>query len=579
MAQDSGDTRSIVLTGGPVLIMDGKSRPQEAVAVKDGRILAVGGRDDMRSAAGRDARVIDVAGATIMPGLIDTHPHLLHFAAREFSLVKLFDAKDHDDIVERIRAKAKTTPKGQWILCSPVGEPHYFIRRSYRDLPERRLPDRHTLDLATTDHPVHIQAWAPTTPNVCAFNSAGLHAIGVSSFIPDKVCDVAIEKDSRGELTGLMRGAVNNYYCFDPYWTQILLKMPGPATWELHDSAIQAMAEYNRQGVTTVYEGHNMRPDHVRAYHKLRHEDALTLRVMTAMDAETYAYPPFRPASMDAFLANLEVGLSMLETKDPFFRMTGMSFSPGSPMGPGTIRMFDPYQGPFGEPTRGVDFLSFEKQQAFIEFCAEKGLRGNFVVAGYRDTDDVINGLAKLGDRVDIRDRHWLIQHALVITDEQARKLHAHGCDFTTCIGFCWAKGDLYGERGGRHLWRDLTPIKRLLNIGITVGCGSDWGPKNAWEQIQLAETHEFCASGHRNDTPDHNLTREESLLTWTRDAARVLRWDGIGTLVPGSHADLIVVDRDPFACRLEDLPGMQVMATMMDGRSVHDAAGLLSRA
>lgn len=578
MAETESDPRSIVFTGGPVLVMDGKTPPQEAVAVRAGRVLAHGTRDDVRSAAGRDARIVDVGGATIMPGLIDTHPHLLHFAAREFSLVKLFDARNHDDIVARIRAKAATTPKGQWIVCSPVGEPHYFIRRSYRDLPERRLPDRHVLDRATTDHPVHIQAWAPTTPNVCAFNSAGLFAVGLSSFIPDKVCDVVLEKDDAGDLTGIMRGAVNNYYGFDPFWTQILLKMPGPATWELHDSTIEAMGEYNRQGVTTVYEGHNMRADHVRAYQRLRKENALTLRVMSAMDAETYAYPPFRPASMDAFRANLEVGASLLETRDAYFRMTGMSFSPGAPMGPGTIRMFEPYQGPFGEPTRGMNFLSFEKQQAFIEFCAEKGLRGNFVVAGYRDTDDVIRGLERLGERVDVRDRHWLIQHALVITDEQARKLHAQGFDFTTCIGFCWGKGDLYGERGGRHLWRDLTPIKRLLNIGLTVGCGSDWGPKNAWEQIQLAETHEFCGSGHRNDTPDHKLTRMESLLTWTRDAAKVLRWDGIGTLAPGNHADLIVVDRDPTACRIEDLPSTRTLTTLMDGRAVFDGAGLIPR-
>jgi predicted amidohydrolase YtcJ len=575
MAFDPEDKRPILFTGGKVLVMDGKTPSREAAVVRDGHIQATGSAADMLALAGRDHRTVDVAGATVMPGLIDTHPHMLHFAAREYTIVTLFDAVDHNDIVERIRAKAKTTPKGQWILCSPIGEPHYFIRRSFRDLPERCLPDRHVLDRATTDHPVHIQAWAPTTPNVCAFNSAGLHAIGVSSFIPDKVCDVTIEKDDAGELTGIMRGAVNNYYCFDPYWTQILLKMPGPATWELHDSVIEAMGLYNRQGVTTVYEGHNMRDNHVRAYKRLREENALSVRVMSAMDAETYAYPPFRPASMDAFRANLEVGLSLVETEDPLFRMTGMSFSPGAPMGPGTIRMYEPYEGPFGEPTRGPTFLSLEKQQAFIEFCAEKGLRANFVVAGYRDTDDVIQGLKQIAAKVNVKERRWLIQHALVISEAQARALHDFGCDFTTCIGFCWGKGDLYGERGGTHLWRDLTPIKRLLNIGLKVGCGSDWGPKNAWEQIQLGETHAFCGSGHHNDTPDHKLTREESLLTWTRDAAEVLGWKGIGTLETGNHADMIVVDGDPLTCRTEDLPGMRVLSTMLGGQGVFDGGNL----
>lgn len=572
---DSAD--SMLITGGKVLVMDGQTQPQPAVLVESGRVVATGTAEQLRSRASAACREVNVQGATVMPGLIDTHPHLLHFAAREHALVKLFDAQNHQDIVDRIRAKAKATPKGQWIVCSPVGEPHYFIRRSYLDLPERCLPNRHVLDLATQDHPVHIQAWAPTTPNICSFNSAALYALGLSSFIPDTVCNVSIEKDDTGELTGIMRGAVNNYYCFDPFWTQLLLKMPGPNQWELHDSVIEAMRDYNRQGVTTVYEGHNMREEHVRAYAQLRQEQALSVRVMTAMDAETYAYPPFRPLSMPAFMANMQKGLALMQTQDPMFRMTGMSFSPGAPMGPGTIRMYDPYQAPFGGTTQGPTFLSLEKQQAFVEFCAAHNLRANFVVAGYRDTDDVIQALKSINQRIDITDRHWMIQHALIINEVQARELHKLGCDFTTCIGFCWGKGDLYGARGGQHLWRDLTPIKRLLNIGLKVGCGSDWGPKNPWEQIQLGQTHEFCGSGRRNDTPDHKLTREESLLTWTRDAAEVLGWSGIGTLESGNHADIIVVDRDPMTCATEALPGTKVLGTLLNGRCVQDIAGFFS--
>ena len=566
------NAETLLLVGAQVRAMDGGHVAHDAVLVQGNRIVAVGTRDDLFAGDGRKARVCDVGGATIMPGLIDTHPHLLHFAAREHSLVKLFDAVSHKDIVDRIRARAAITPKGQWIICSPVGEPHYFIRRSYRDLEERCLPDRHVLDQATTDHPVHIQAWAPTTPNICAFNSMGLQAVGLTSFIPEKVCDVSIEKDDAGELTGRLRGLVNSYYGFDPFWTQILLKMPGPANWEMHDSVIEAMAGYNRQGVTTVYEGHNMRGDHVAAYRRLRNEGALTMRIMSALDAETYAYPPFRPASMDQFRKNLELSLEFLDSEDPFFRMTGVSFSQGAPMGTGMIRMHDPYEGPTGTQTRGVTFLSYEKLEAFVEFCAQNDIRANFIVAGYRDTDDVIKGLKDVSSRFDIRDRHWMIQHALLISAEQALRLKDFGCDFTTCIGFCWGKGDLYGRRGGKHLWRDLTPIKRLIDLGLTVGCGSDWGPKNPWEQIQLGVTHEFCESGHRNDTKDHKLTREESLLTWTRDAARVLRWSGIGTLAPGNLADFIVVDRDPATCRIEDLPATSTLATFVDGRQVAGA-------
>jgi predicted amidohydrolase YtcJ len=71
----------------------------------------------------------------------------------------------------------------------------------------------------------------------------------------------------------------------------------------------------------------------------------------------------------------------------------------------------------------------------------------------------------------------------------------------------------------------DLIPLRRMLDAGLVVGCGSDWGPKNVFEHIALAETHEFCASGRRNDGPAQRVTRAEALHMWTRDAARVLGW------------------------------------------------------
>ena len=92
---------------------------------------------------------------------------------------------------------------------------------------------------------------------------------------------------------------------------------------------------------------------------------------------------------------------------------------------------------------------------------------------------------------------------------------------------------------------------------------------------MQLAETHRFAASGHENRGPAQPVTRAEALRMWTRDAARVLGWDGIGTLSPGNHADLIVVDRDPLACALEHLPATRVLRTVVGGQTVYDAGAL----
>jgi len=128
-------TSTTLYTGGRVLLCDGATPAAEALVVR---------------------------GATVLPGLVDTHPHVLHFGAFGEPLVDVADARSHEDIVARIRTRAATTPPGEWIMTTPVGEPHYFIRRSWRDLAEGRLPDRHVLDRATAAHPIFIQAWAAT---------------------------------------------------------------------------------------------------------------------------------------------------------------------------------------------------------------------------------------------------------------------------------------------------------------------------------------------------------------------------------------------------------------------------------
>jgi len=208
-----------------VLVMDGKTAAQEALVFENNRILGTGSSEAMKRLAGSDCRQLDAGGATVMPGIIDTHSHIVHFAAMFLPLLNITDAVNHDDIVQRIRKRAAETPKGQWIITTPVGEPHYFRRRSYRDLEERHLPDKNVLDRATTDHPVMIQAWGPIQPNVCAFNSAGLKAVHLSNHIPDVVSDVRFDKTPSGELTGILRGAVTSYLNFDPYWGQIQTKI------------------------------------------------------------------------------------------------------------------------------------------------------------------------------------------------------------------------------------------------------------------------------------------------------------------------------------------------------------------
>jgi predicted amidohydrolase YtcJ len=560
---------------GRVLTPDG-GPAAEALAVRDGKVLAAGRASDVRRAGGAGAEEVNLRGATLLPGLIDTHPHLMHFGVFVGPLVDLSDATSHADIVGRIAARARTTPAGEWIMTTPVGEPHYFIRRSYRDLSEGELPTRDVLDRASTEHPVWIQAWAPVIPNVCAFNSAGLARLGLDRRTPDRVSNVWIEKDAAGEPTGILRGSVTNYYTGDPFMNRLLLGelriLRGEAVLPGTRAALRA---YNALGVTAVYEGHAMDVPLIEAYRFLRQEGSLTVRVLAALEAENYSLAWDRPLTDEEFRGRLEQALALVDVRDDLLRVNGVTLSRGGPCWPGFLLMREPYKGPYGEPTRGVSFVSKEKAEVAMRFCAERGLRLNVIVAGTGEHDEYLDQLEAVAARHDFRARHWILQHAFFVEAAQARRYAALGFDVTTSMSFSWGKGDLFVERIGEHVLPDLIPLRRLLDAGMTVACGTDWGPKNVFEHIALATTHRFCGSGRTNLGPAQRVTRAEALAMWTRDAARVLEWEGIGTLAPGSHADLIVVDRDPLACDVDELPATRVLRTVLGGETVHDVGAL----
>ncbi|MGW6456196.1 amidohydrolase [Streptomyces sp. NPDC055078] len=577
------DGRTWLLHGGPVHPLGGDDRTYDAILLRDGKVLGAGDRADLSRAAGSRVTEVDLDGRTVVPGLIDIHPHLMQHAAQLAPLVDITDALDHDDIVARIAERARTTPPGEWIITTPVGEPFYFLRRSYRDLAEGVLPDRRVLDRATSEHPVLIQAWAPVTPNICVFNTAGLRRVGITDFIPDRVCDVWIDKYPRssggdGSATGILRGSVNQIYNFDPFWTQILRQLPlmpaDPAT-----VTPAAMAAYNARGVTTVYEPHNMTPLYLDAYRKLHADGALTTRVAISLEVENCARPPFQPLTMGEFGDSMARGREALGEGDELLRVCGLTLAAsGGPCWPGHMQMPEPYEDPYGRPTKGTPFISPEKIEAFARYCLDHDIRANFLAAGLTDHDTILGvldtpGIASRMPRGP--GRSWIVQHAPVITEPQARHYQRLGFDLTTCPGFAWAKGEMYGERIGRHIWRDTGPLKRLVRAGLTVACGTDWGPKNPFEQMKLAQTHTFAVSGRSNATEDHAVTRREALDMWTTNGGRVLDWGGVGTLAPGAAADLIVLDRSPLTCDIDELPATRVELTMLAGRVVHDPGAL----
>lgn len=565
--------RRTLIYGGPVLVLDGKAGVQEALVHEDGYVIGVGSEDEMKSLAGPKAERLDLKGAALMPGIIDSHPHALHWTAIEMGFLDIKDAVNHDDIVRRIKEKAKTTPPGEWIICSPVGEPHYYIRRSWRDLEEGFLPDRYVLDRATTKHPVVIAALPPNTPSFVSMNSLALKECHISSCTPDKVCSVEIFKDHHGAPTGIMRGPCFMYYTIDPFWLNILDKFPKPPEGFWQAAAAEAMKIYNRLGITAMFEGHIMSPEQIYGYQKARAAGQSTIRVVATVQLATD--PGTIDPTMESIQQNLELGLALTDLTDELLRINGVTLDVGGPGWPGYMRMNENYLDPEGNPTRGRTFVPPEFQDHIVKFCAENNVRLNMVMGGYRDHDDFLRLMDKVADTYDIKNRDWVIQHSILINEAQTKRYKELEFQMTSSPSFIFGKGDVYGERMGKDVWKDLVPLKRMLSYGLNVGCGTDWGPTNHWEQMKVAQTCEFAGSGHRNLLPGHAVSREEALLCFTRFGARAMQWEKIGSLLPGYCADMIIVDRNPMTCDLENMQNTKVMRTMLGGTTVYDSGDL----
>jgi predicted amidohydrolase YtcJ len=576
--QSLGVAPSLLIRNAKIYLFDEADTTAEAILIEHGRVTATGTEPDLRRHATSAPETWNARGATILPGLIDTHPHLLHFAARRAPLVDISGAVSHADIVRRIAERARSAPAGEWIVTTPIGEAHYFIRRSYRDLEERELPDRHVLDRASDRHPIAIAAWEPNIPNTAAFNSMALARLGITREGPENVPGILIERDEQGEPTGRIHGAINGVYSGNEFAYQLWRKLPRPDPKLMRPATARAIAEHHRLGITAIYENHMMQSRQIEVYRRMRRDGELAMRVMTAQESDSFGSAWSAPRTSEEFLRGLEQAARLVDLTDDLFRFGGVSVQWDGGCYPGAMMMRDAYFGPDGNETRGEFMMDPRRIETAMWFCAERRIRLNTLCVGTRAHEENLQRLESLARTHDIRPLRWILVHTPFIEPEQVERYRRLHFDVTTTMTYLFGTGDLFRKRfkPGRRdaTMRDLLPLRRFFDRGMAVTGGTDWGPKSVFEQIWLALTH-LTPSGYSNLGPDQQVSRTEAASMWTREAARLLQWQGIGTLAPGSHADLIILDRDPVTCELSDLAATQVLRTVFAGATVYGAGVL----
>lgn len=536
----------LLLVNGSVTTMDPTQPSAEAIAIKDGRILALGSNAAIAALAGPATVTRDVAGRRVIPGINDTHNHLLSMG-NVLNEVQLYATRSIDDIKRLVAERVQTTPPGAWILGRGWDESL---------LSDRRFPNRHDLDEVAPNNPVVLErVW-----NMLLANSAALLAADIGRNTPDPPADQLyagrIERDANGEPTGVFRDRAK----------RLVQSAIPPRTIADHEAAIRtACAAFNRAGITSVAEP-GLFPEQLRAYHNVHAAGDLSVRVSLCQAGWGFGSPD-DDALVEQRIANVAVFTGF---GDEWLRMDAVKFLPDGGIGDRTALMFEPYAN---EPDNRGQFVIGERDLfERIRWCHDRGWSVDCHACGDRMIELVNRAYAAAQQaNPNPRVRHR-VHHAYLPTPTSLALMREHRIPALATIPFITNLGESFVTSLGEERASRIMPLRTYLEAGVPLALGSD-APVTTYDPfvgIYSAVTRKTVYG--RVLGAEERISRLEALRAYTADAAWVTFEDHLkGTLTPGKLADIAVLDRDFFTVDDEEIKELKSVLTIVGGAVVHD--------
>jgi predicted amidohydrolase YtcJ len=546
---------------GRVLTLDDRGSKAEAIAIAGGRVLATGSREAMFELRGPHTAVRDFPGAALVPGFNDAHAHMDTLGTRQLR-ASLEGARSIADVQDRIRALAAATPRGEWIVTLPVGEPPYYFDAP-ATLAEGRLPNRHELDSAAPDHPVYIPApggyWGQP-PCHSAMNSLALKLNGVTRDTVPSTPNTVIEKDGNDEPLGLFveRGYVNT---LEP---DLLPAVPRFSYEQRRDGIRKAMNLYHQAGTTSIYEGHGSAPEVIAAYRELWERGDLTMRTAMVLS------PRWR--SLDDAALAMRDWMPTLRGRgmgDAMFRVSGLFIAHGGDPCVAQIQQRRPdYMGWSGYVQQ---VNSTEEFEALCMLAGQHDLRVHTIVSD--KLAKVVPVMERVARHFPIGERRWVLEHISRSSAQDLAAVRRLGVATTLIPAqYVWKHGTPFLSFNDEEM-DHLSPARQLSELGVPVAAGTDAVPYNPlfcmWSMVTRRErtTGRVMGAGGAvsNEVALRVVSRGGAWLTFEEHEK--------GQLVPGHHADIAVLSGDPLETPGEALRDLSCRATMVGGRWVHGAA------
>jgi predicted amidohydrolase YtcJ len=534
----------LVLLNANVLTMD-LSRPRaQAVAIGGGRILAVGSNDDARAWVTGSAVVRDLAGHTLLPGFYDSHNHML-VTGLNLAAVDLSGARSVADVVHAIGERAASAPPDQWVLSS--------ARWHESQLAERRFPRREELDRVSAGHPVLLQRGGH---NVVA-NTNALELAGIEPDVPNPPGGTFV-RGADGSLSGHAIGAAAQL---------IRARMPSPPERLLHEVLLRVERAYNAAGITSVIDP-GLSPREIGAYRSLTNVDQPTVHASLMWRLN----PGFGDQALQSAIDELRSATIRRDLDHPWARVLAIKLGVDGGVESGYYR--EPYlftddpSSPHGKPSMS--------QPNFEAFCIEAARLGWQVGAhclGDAAIDATLSAFEAADQAAPIAGRRWTLIHMMLAREDHWARANRLGLVVTAQQPLLYTLADGFLKYIGPDRTRDIEPLRMYLaRSEQPVGGGSD-SPVTPYEPllgIWSSVTRQTHLAGVQG--AEWRISAEEALRMYTLGSAHAaFEEDQKGSISPGKHADLVVLDADPCAVEPEAIREIGVLLTLVDGRPVFE--------
>jgi hypothetical protein len=532
----------MILLNGRIATMDPRKPYASAVAIRDGRFIAVGADEDAMALKGAETAAIDLKQRTVIPGLIDSHIHIIRGGLHYNMELRWDGVRSLADAMRMLKEQAGRTPPPQWVRV--VGA---FSRFQFA---EKRLPTIAELNAAAPDTPVFILHLYDRA----LLNRAAMNALGITRQTPDPPGG-GFERDRSGDPTGAVLARPSPRILLET-----LAKMPRLSFEDELNSTRQFMTELNRLGVTSFIDaggGFQSYPEDYRVIERLHRDGLLTTRIAYNLFAQR---PKKELEDLQRWAMTVKPG-----TGDSFYRMNGA--------GENLVWSAADFEH-FLEPRPELGAVMESELTAVARFLA--GNRWPFRLHATYDESITrfLNIFESVNREIPFAGTRWTIDHAETISERNIERVRALGGGIAVQDRMVF-QGEYFIERYGRQAAGHAPPIRAMLRMGVPVGAGTDAtrvASHNPWFALYWLVSGKTLG-GAQLYSGSNRLDRAEALMLYTLGSAWFSQEEEKkGSIEKGKFADLAALSQDYFTVPEEQIKDLASVLTIVAGRVVYAA-------